>query len=359
MLMAGADVTMLCSALLRHGVRQIGVIERDLIAWMEEHEYESVTQLKGSLSQKNCPDPSAFERAQYMRAISQYAAANPSSARRELRPARNGAPVSDPAHCGELGWTVARPRGPALRAWQIVPPFVRIVPVVCYEAQTCERNEETLRSSRPVVALLCLPPDQAAVAAPAVQASGDRPNILWLVSEDNGPFLGCYGDPLARTPTLDAWPAGACCSSAVSPSRFARPRGSRSSPGCTPSPAVRREHMRAQGKIPSWLKGFPAYLRKAGYYTSNNAKTDYNSPINIEGGVGRIEQERPLAQAARPEAAVLQRVQPRGHPRELPLPGGGAANSTSRPWTPPRCASRPTSRTRPRCAPTGCGITTT
>jgi len=72
MLMAGADVTMLCSALIRHGVRQVGVIERDLVAWMEEHEYTSVTQLKGSLSQKNCADPSAFERAQYMKAISQF-----------------------------------------------------------------------------------------------------------------------------------------------------------------------------------------------------------------------------------------------------------------------------------------------
>jgi dihydroorotate dehydrogenase (fumarate) len=72
MLMAGADVTMLCSALIRHGVKQIGVIERDLIAWMEEHEYESVAQLKGSLSQKNCAEPSAFERAQYMKAISQF-----------------------------------------------------------------------------------------------------------------------------------------------------------------------------------------------------------------------------------------------------------------------------------------------
>jgi dihydroorotate dehydrogenase (fumarate) len=72
MLMAGADVTMLCSTLIRHGARQIGVVERDLIAWMEEHEYESVTQLKGSLSQKNCADPSAFERAQYMKAISQF-----------------------------------------------------------------------------------------------------------------------------------------------------------------------------------------------------------------------------------------------------------------------------------------------
>jgi dihydroorotate dehydrogenase (fumarate) len=70
MLMAGADVTMLCSALIRHGVRQLGVIERDLVAWMEEHEYASVTQLKGSLSQRNCSEPSAFERAQYMKAIS-------------------------------------------------------------------------------------------------------------------------------------------------------------------------------------------------------------------------------------------------------------------------------------------------
>jgi dihydroorotate dehydrogenase (fumarate) len=69
MLMAGADVTMLCSTLIRHGARQIGVIERDLVAWLEEHEYESVAQLRGSLSQRNCADPSAFERAQYMKAI--------------------------------------------------------------------------------------------------------------------------------------------------------------------------------------------------------------------------------------------------------------------------------------------------
>ena len=70
MLMAGADVTMLCSVLIRHGIEQIGVIEREMIEWMDEHEYASVQQLRGSLSQKNCSDPSAFERAQYMRAIS-------------------------------------------------------------------------------------------------------------------------------------------------------------------------------------------------------------------------------------------------------------------------------------------------
>jgi dihydroorotate dehydrogenase (fumarate) len=72
MLMAGADVTMLCSVLIRNGVGQISVIEREMTAWMEEHEYESVSQLKGSLSQKKCPAPSEFERAQYMRALSSY-----------------------------------------------------------------------------------------------------------------------------------------------------------------------------------------------------------------------------------------------------------------------------------------------
>ena len=72
MLMAGADVTMLCSVLIRHGVQQLGVIEREMVAWLEEHEYESVAQLQGSLSQKNCADPALFERAQYMRALSSY-----------------------------------------------------------------------------------------------------------------------------------------------------------------------------------------------------------------------------------------------------------------------------------------------
>lgn len=69
MLMAGADVTMLCSVLMRHGIDRIRTIENELITWMQEHEYESVEQLKGSLSHKNCPDPNAFERAQYIRAV--------------------------------------------------------------------------------------------------------------------------------------------------------------------------------------------------------------------------------------------------------------------------------------------------
>ena len=70
MLMAGADVTMLCSILLRRGIDQIRVIEREMEEWMEAHEYDSVEELKGSMNQKNCPDPAAFERAQYLRGLS-------------------------------------------------------------------------------------------------------------------------------------------------------------------------------------------------------------------------------------------------------------------------------------------------
>ena len=73
MLLAGADVTMLCSTIIRHGIPQIAMIERDLVDWLEEHEYESVAQIKGSLSQKNCAEPAAFERAQYMKALTGYA----------------------------------------------------------------------------------------------------------------------------------------------------------------------------------------------------------------------------------------------------------------------------------------------
>ncbi|MFZ0951687.1 MAG: dihydroorotate dehydrogenase-like protein [Candidatus Sulfotelmatobacter sp.] len=69
LLMVGADVTMLCSTLLRNGVGHLQRIEEGLLAWMEQHEYDSVQQMRGSMSQIRCPNPSAFERAQYMKAV--------------------------------------------------------------------------------------------------------------------------------------------------------------------------------------------------------------------------------------------------------------------------------------------------
>jgi len=72
MLMAGAKITQICSALMRHGIAHIRDIENEMKHWMIEHEYESVKQMIGSMSQINCPDESAFERAQYMRAVQTY-----------------------------------------------------------------------------------------------------------------------------------------------------------------------------------------------------------------------------------------------------------------------------------------------
>lgn len=69
LLMVGANVTMMCSSLMRHGINHLRHVERELREWMEEHEYESVAQMQGSMSQLRCPDPGAFERAQYMRAV--------------------------------------------------------------------------------------------------------------------------------------------------------------------------------------------------------------------------------------------------------------------------------------------------
>jgi dihydroorotate dehydrogenase (fumarate) len=69
LLMVGANATMLCSTLLRNGINHLRTIEQGIHQWMETHEYESVQQMQGSMSQKNCADPSAFERAQYMRAV--------------------------------------------------------------------------------------------------------------------------------------------------------------------------------------------------------------------------------------------------------------------------------------------------
>ena len=72
MLMVGANVTMLCAILLRKGIEHVREIELDLIRWMKEHEYFSVKQMRGSMSQVHCENPSAFERAQYIKALKTF-----------------------------------------------------------------------------------------------------------------------------------------------------------------------------------------------------------------------------------------------------------------------------------------------
>jgi len=72
LVMAGADVTMMCSALLKHGPNHIHEVLKGMTEWMEKHEYESVSQMKGSMNQKSVAEPAAFERANYMKAINSY-----------------------------------------------------------------------------------------------------------------------------------------------------------------------------------------------------------------------------------------------------------------------------------------------
>jgi dihydroorotate dehydrogenase (fumarate) len=72
LLLAGADCVMLASSLLTRGPNHVGALVKGIEAWMSEREYTSVAQMKGSLSQQSCPDPDAFERANYMRALKSY-----------------------------------------------------------------------------------------------------------------------------------------------------------------------------------------------------------------------------------------------------------------------------------------------
>lgn len=111
---------------------------------------------------------------------------------------------------------------------------------------------------------------------PGFVFAAERPNIVWITSEDNGPYLGCYGDSVARTPVLDALAKRSarylnCFSNAAvcSPARQTLISGMYSS-------SLGGQHMRSKVVFPEGVPYFPNYLREAGYYTTNNSKTDYN-----------------------------------------------------------------------------------
>ena len=128
---------------------------------------------------------------------------------------------------------------------------------------------------------------QTATPRPSPAAPGARPNIVWISNEDMSPHLGVYGDGLARTPTLDRFAAQAI--------RFTH--AFTTAPVCAPSraaiitgmyqSAIGAQHIRTtEDRVPElpgpylavppfYVKAFPEYLRAAGYFTSNRAKTDY------------------------------------------------------------------------------------
>jgi dihydroorotate dehydrogenase (fumarate) len=71
-MMVGARVAMMTSALLTHGIGHLNTVRADLLTWMEQHEYESIRQMQGSMSHRSVANPAAFERANYMKVLSSY-----------------------------------------------------------------------------------------------------------------------------------------------------------------------------------------------------------------------------------------------------------------------------------------------
>ena len=105
--------------------------------------------------------------------------------------------------------------------------------------------------------------------------AADRPNILWISCEDISPHLGCYGDENATTPNLDKLATeGIRFTQAHHCHGVCRPARTGIILGMWP-PSVGCNHMRCEGLLPGDIKPFPYYLRKAGYYCTNNSKTDY------------------------------------------------------------------------------------
>ncbi|RRA99241.1 sulfatase [Larkinella rosea] len=111
----------------------------------------------------------------------------------------------------------------------------------------------------------------------------DRPNILWIVSEDNNTSLiGCYGNPYATTPNIDRFAKESILyKNAFSTAPVCAPSRNTLITGMYP-PSLGTEHMRSTNPVPSFVKFFPAYLREAGYYTTNNAKKDYNTVDQVD-----------------------------------------------------------------------------
>lgn len=110
--------------------------------------------------------------------------------------------------------------------------------------------------------------------------AADLPNVLWITFEDSSPTLGCYGDVYARTPNIDRFAARSVrFNRAFAPTSVCATARSSLIMGMYAS-AVGTHHMRSVATLPDALRPFPFYLRRdAGYYTSNNSKTDYNFAI--------------------------------------------------------------------------------
>jgi N-sulfoglucosamine sulfohydrolase len=112
-------------------------------------------------------------------------------------------------------------------------------------------------------------------SSPCAEAQLSKPNVLWISCEDTSPDLGCYGDKYAVTPNIDRLAAeGVRFTRCFTHAGVCAPSRSGLITGMYP-PSIGTQHMRCKGVPPAEVRCFPEYLRAAGYYCTNNSKTDY------------------------------------------------------------------------------------
>ncbi|WP_446653477.1 sulfatase-like hydrolase/transferase [Blastomonas sp.] len=124
-----------------------------------------------------------------------------------------------------------------------------------------------------------------AARSPALAKAGkpDRPNILWIVSEDNNPLIGAYGDELAHTPTIDALAQkGLLFRNVYSNAPVCAPSRFGILTGVYPESCAPANQMRAVATLPKDFRTYPELMRAAGYFCTNNAKTDYNCNVDAD-----------------------------------------------------------------------------
>jgi arylsulfatase A-like enzyme len=115
-----------------------------------------------------------------------------------------------------------------------------------------------------------------ALTAVSPAFTAEKPNILWITSEDHGIEMGCYGDPNASTPNVDGLASrGMIFNKAWSNAPVCAPARTTIISGMYPS-STGSEHMRSMLPMPAGKKMYPEFLREAGYYCTNNTKEDYN-----------------------------------------------------------------------------------
>ena len=116
----------------------------------------------------------------------------------------------------------------------------------------------------------------AGCSQPQKSKTTERPNIVWIVTEDMNPILGCYGDKLAKTPNIDKLAeTGIVFQQAYANAPICAPARSCLITGVYPT-SLGTQHLRQEQTIPEWLKPFPKILSESGYFTSNQNKTDFN-----------------------------------------------------------------------------------